>query len=269
MATRRINTEDGFIQFDNNEEYQQYLKKKRVKKTIYAILGIFIMLSLGYVDYKNKAKVNSTTEIKNETEDKTNALVDEKSIVESIDSKDNSVEETNDLEDGNNNANLTKLTVSNVTFWDNVEAQGNNTYVPANMLDGNPATTWALNPDEVSNDGEFIFGPVFTLQCKKLSRIVIRNGYAKSEEAYKNNSRASRIIFYNADNESGEVEQTSYLFEGILKDTPDKQTLEIDPDIPCNNDIKTIEILFPLDGIRYGAKWRDLCISEIEFWGYK
>lgn len=27
MATRRINTEDDFIQFDNNEEYQQYLKK--------------------------------------------------------------------------------------------------------------------------------------------------------------------------------------------------------------------------------------------------
>lgn len=266
MATRRINTEDGFIQFDNNEEYQQYLKKKRVKKTIYAILGILIMLSLGYVNYKNKnkAKVNSTTEIKNETSKKTNSLVDEKSIAESKD-----IEESNDLEDSNEKTNQTKLTISDVTFWDNVEAQGNNTYVPANMLDGNPATTWALNPDEVSNDGEFIFGPVFTLKCKKLSRIVIQNGYAKSEEAYKNNSRASHIIFYNADNESGEIEQTSYLFEGILRDTPDKQTLEIDPDLPCNNDIKKIQILFPLSGIRYGAKWRDLCISEIEFWGDK
>jgi hypothetical protein len=167
------------------------------------------------------------------------------------------------------NVSPVRLADANVEYWDNVETQGDNTYVPANMLDGNISTAWAVNLDKASFDSDKLYGPVFTLSCKKLSHIIIHNGYAKSEELYKNNSRASRIIFCNADNVSDEDEQASYLFEGILKDTPDKQILEIDPELSCNNNIKTIQIIIPVDGIRYGAKWRDLCISEIEFWGYK
>lgn len=160
------------------------------------------------------------------------------------------------------------LTVANVEYWDNVKDQGGNTYGPNNMLDGNPATAWAVNLEKASYDCDKLYGPTFTLRCKKLSHIVINNGYAKSDEAYKNNARASHIIFCNADNVSDEDEQASYLFEGILKDTPDKQTLNIDPNLSCNNDIKKIQLIIPIDGLRHGTKWNDLCVSEIEFWGY-
>lgn len=160
------------------------------------------------------------------------------------------------------------LTVANVEYWDNVKDQGSNTYGPNNMLDGNPSTAWAVNLEKASYDGDKLYGPIFTLRCKKLSHIVINNGYAKSDEAYKNNARASHIIFCNADNVSDEDEQASYLFEGILKDTPDKQTLNIDPNLSCNNDIKKIQLIISIDGLRHGTKWNDLCVSEIEFWGY-
>ena len=162
-----------------------------------------------------------------------------------------------------------KLNVINVEYWDNLNDQGNNTYVPANMLDGNPSTAWAVDLDKASYDCDKLYGPTFTLKCKKLSHIIIRNGYAKSKDSFKNNARASRIIFCNSANVSDEDEQSSYLYEGILKDTPDEQTLKISQDIPCNNNLTTVQMIFPVDGLRRGVKWNDLCVSEIEFYGYE
>lgn len=163
-----------------------------------------------------------------------------------------------------------KISVENVEYLDNVVNQGTNTYVPSNMLDGDPATAWAVNLDNASYDSDKLYGPVFTLNCSKLSHIIIRNGYAKSQDAYKNNARALHIIFCNAEMVEDEDEATSYLYDGMLEDTYDaNQILEIASNASCNQNINKIQMIFPKDGIRYGAKWNDLCISEIEFYGYK
>ena len=156
-----------------------------------------------------------------------------------------------------------KLTVQNVEYWDNLAPQAGNTYEPVNMLDGNPATAWAVNLDRASYDSDKLYGPTFTVRCKKLSHIVLRNGYAKNSASYTNNSRASRIIFCNADNVSDEDEEVSYLYEGIVKDTSEPQTLTVSGS--ANSDIHQIQMIFPNDGIRHGAKWNDLCVSEVEF----
>jgi len=162
-----------------------------------------------------------------------------------------------------------KLSVKKVEFWNNVEEQGTNTYEPENMIDGNPATAWAVNLDKVGFDSDKLYGPIFTLNCRKLSHVIIRNGYAKSQEVYSNNARALRIIISNADNVSDEDEATSYLCEGILEDSPDLQTLRIASDAPSNYNIRKVQMIFPIDGLRHGVKWNDLCVSEIEFYGYK
>ena len=162
-----------------------------------------------------------------------------------------------------------KLTVKNVEYWDNLAKQGENTYVPANMVDGNPKTAWAVNLDNASYDSDMLYGPVFTLNCRKLSYIVIQNGYAKSQEAFRNNARASRIIICNADKMSDENEAASYLYEGMLEDSPERQTLRIAPDLTCNRDVCKVQLVFPVDGLREGNKWNDLCVSEIEFYGYE
>ena len=165
-----------------------------------------------------------------------------------------------------------KLLVSNIEYGAISESQETNTHGLLNMIDGKPSTAWVVNLDQASYDCGALYGPIFTLHCKKLTHIVIHNGYAKSYEAYQNNARALRLIFCNfdylVDYLTEENEQLSYLFEGIIKDTPEEQTLVVDPKKYCNDDIKKIQIIFPVDGLRYGTKWKDLCVSEIEFWGY-
>jgi len=164
----------------------------------------------------------------------------------------------------------TKLNVTNVEYSQNLEEEAGNTYVPANMLDGKASTAWAVNLDKANYDSDKLYGPVFYVECKKLSHIVIRNGYAKDENTFKNNARALHIIFCNAEMVGDEDEATSYLYDGMLEDTYDAyQILEIASNTSGNHNINKIQMIFPKDGIRYGAKWNDLCISEIEFYGYK
>lgn len=156
-----------------------------------------------------------------------------------------------------------KLKVVKASCYGSLAPQGGNTYGPWNMLDGNIATAWAVNLDSASYDSDALYGPYFEVPCKKLSHIVIRNGYAKSASAYINNSRASYISF--------EVETSDGLegFGAKLKDTPDSQRLNAPLNESWNNNITTVQIVFPSDSFYKGAKWNDLCITEIEFWGWK
>jgi hypothetical protein len=156
-----------------------------------------------------------------------------------------------------------KLKVVKASYYDSLAPQGGNTYGPWNMLDGNIATAWAVNLDSAIYDSDRLYGPYFEVPCKKLSHIVIRNGYAKSASAYSNNSRASHIFF--------EVETNDGLegFGAKLKDTPDPQRLDAPLNESWNNNITTIQMGFPCGSFIKGAKWNDLCITEIEFWGWR
>ena len=156
-----------------------------------------------------------------------------------------------------------KLKVVTASYDYSLAPQGGNTYEAWNMFDGNIATVWAVNLDKAIYDSDALYGPYMLVPCKKLSHVVIRNGYGKSASAYINNSRASYICF--------EVETSDGLegFGASLKDTPDAQRINAPLNASWNNNISTIQIKFPYGSFIRGAKWNDLCISEIEFWGWR
>ena len=163
-----------------------------------------------------------------------------------------------------------KLKVVNASYSYSLAPQGGNTYGAWNMVDGNIATTWAVSLNnrniyaECDLDPSWIWGPYFEVSCKKLSHIIIRNGYGKSASAYINNSRASFIHFEMVGAEGMDG------FDARLKDTPDPQRINVPFNASWNNNITNILILFDINGgIIRGAKWSDLCITEIEFWGWK
>ena len=166
-----------------------------------------------------------------------------------------------------------KLKVASVSTFKNIPAEAGNTYVASNLIDGDPATCWAVNADDSDNiDMSGIGGPTFRFSRPvKLSHIVIRNGYAKNKQRFMENSRPSAYHIYNTDytHPSDYEMATEFLYDGDVTDTPAPQILKIDPDLESNNKITSISFAFwPVD-IIHGSRWDDLSISEIEFWGWQ
>lgn len=157
-----------------------------------------------------------------------------------------------------------KLYVSEVNYDYSLKPQAGNTYDASNMCDGDNTTVWAVNLDNPNiYDCDQLYGPIFKVNCKELSHIIIRNGYGKNENSYINNSRLARIRLINFDNEKIIVEEK-------LKDISTPQTIEIPANAEGNNNISQIWLVIDTEtngGIYKGVKWNDLCISEIEFWG--
>ena len=166
-----------------------------------------------------------------------------------------------------------KLKVIKVEYNNSLAPQAGNTYEAKNLIDGKSQTAWAVSLDKAGFDEDKLYGPIFTINCKKLTHIIIQNGYGKSADAFQNNTRAAKIQFMklaDEDNEEGEFD--TVLFEGPLADTSEPQILEIPLDMKENNDIKQVWMIFgtPQNGGFYkGKKWNDLCISEVEFWGFE
>lgn len=156
------------------------------------------------------------------------------------------------------------LRVNHVEYYGSLAPQGNNTYEARNICDGNTTTAWSVNLDKMGiYDGDLLRGPVFSLNCKKLSHIIIRNGYGKGSDAFYNNTRAAKIRIVNLVNGNDD----RILFAGSLMDTPKPQRLEIPLELPENNNIGQVRVDF--NGYYKGKKWNDFCISEIEFWGFE
>lgn len=165
------------------------------------------------------------------------------------------------------------LNVINVESFYHLAAQAGNTYDANKLVDGKKSTAWAVHLDDESiYDDDRLYGPVFTVHCKKLAYIVIRNGYGKNSASFSNNARAARVKFVRYVQGGGNLDNEPVLYEGTLKDTPNPQRLEISANNAANLNITKIEMDFdtPYNGGIYpGAKWNDLCISEVEFWGYE
>ena len=166
----------------------------------------------------------------------------------------------------------TLLKVVKVEYDNSLEAQGNNTYEARNLCDGDSTTAWAVNLDkEGIYDCDQLYGPIFSLNCKKLSHIIIRNGYCKNADSFKNNTRAAKVVFYSYV-EDAEGDDERILYDGSLRDKPTPQRLEIPLDKEVNDNIKQIGMIFNTQfngGYYAGEKWNDLCISEVEFWGFE
>lgn len=171
---------------------------------------------------------------------------------------------------------IAKLKVSNVQDYpDPLVTQGNNTYYAKNMFDGSPHTCWSVHTNDLVCDAEHSWGPTFDINAKKIESVKILNGYAKSITSYKNNTRASWIVIYRADadieeNEWGEyVPDSEIIYEGNLKDVMEFQTLPIDHRFDNSKPTKSVGIIFGCSPNNFyrGAKYDDLSISEIEFYG--
>ena len=178
-----------------------------------------------------------------------------------------SVNETNEFD--RSKAKLLK--VVKVEYSNSLAPQAGNNYEAKNLCDGDSTTAWAINLDKAIYDDDMLYGPMFTVNCKKLSHIIMRNGYCKNADAFKNNTRAAKVVFYSYV-EDAEGDDERILYDGSLRDKPTPQRLEIPLDKEENDNIKQIGMIFNTQfngGYYAGEKWNDLCVSEVEFWGFE
>lgn len=153
-------------------------------------------------------------------------------------------------------------------------------YPVENMMDGNPATAWAGSLDYVEEDGSKIFddsrvygdgvlGFKIKLKGEYLSSVAIVAGYAKSASTFQNNSVPTQIAIYDGRcqlNDGGEFvygngEAAKPVVTANLKRTMDPQILKLDPALESDS------LWFVILDVVQGAKYNDLCISDITFYG--
>jgi hypothetical protein len=126
-----------------------------------------------------------------------------------------------------------------------LEPQGGITYGPQNIADGKKSTAWC---EGVPSNGE---GQLIEMRIKEGSafrRILIQNGYGKSEESFRNNGRL-KTIEVSAD--GGEKRQAN------LPDTHDVSIVEL-PRVGVYRSV-TISIL----EVYSGEKSADTCVDYI------
>lgn len=151
-------------------------------------------------------------------------------------------------------------------------------YPVENMMDGNPATTWAGCLDDVTDEGvkyfdssrvygDGILGFKIKVEGKRIDYLTIIAGYAKSAAAFRNNSVPTKIIVFDGNahvNDGGEFvtedhELAKPIVKKELKRTMEPQTVDLSLD--------SDSIWLILADVARGAKYNDLCISELSFFG--
>lgn len=140
-------------------------------------------------------------------------------------SKQNTTEETEQIY-----GDLKLLKVTNIKYDNSLTPQAGNTYEASNLCDGNCTTAWAVNLDKAIYDCDMLYGPTFSIKCKKLSYIIVHNGYCKNEDSFKNNTRAAKVVIYSY-NERSLNGNEHILFDGSLKDISTPQRLDMSSDI--------------------------------------
>jgi hypothetical protein len=121
--------------------------------------------------------------------------------------------------------------------------QGNSDYKADNLFDWDPQTPW------VEGKSDYGIGEYFQVDLPfSGSSVSIFNGYQKTYETWKNNSRVKKFKVY------GDGRPLCYL---ILKDLMGYQTFNI----PNDNDYDTYT--FEIMEVYPGIKWKDVAISEI------
>lgn len=124
-------------------------------------------------------------------------------------------------------------------------SQSQNTYGPDNLLDGDDNTAWC---EGVEGHGT---GQEITISVRDgipYRRLIFQNGYAKSDRAFRNNSRA-RTLQIRTDN--------GITMYADVPDHPDP----IFVSLPGLADYKTLVVR--LIEVYPGAKYRDTCITYI------
>lgn len=155
--------------------------------------------------------------------------------------------------------------------------QAGNNYHPLNMTDGNPATAWAAKVADIEDYSVngIIVGPVFDLaRSSKIAGVELQNGYCKNSASFRNNSRASWVTVYryhpewtDPSQDEGEINTEDIIYEGPIKDVMTRQYFPVSPRFDNSQPTVCVGLLFRYDRIRKGAKWNDLCLSEIAVFG--
>jgi hypothetical protein len=150
-----------------------------------------------------------------------------------------------------------------VTASSALSGQGQNTYSAENAHDLNYKTAWV---EGVSGYGigQYLLYK-FSPEAARINEIIIVNGYAKSETAWKNNSRVKKLKMY--------LNDKPYAILN-LEDARANQHFKVDPignsDRANFDKLKTLPpwtIKFEIMDVYKGAQYDDVAITEIYFDG--
>lgn len=173
-----------------------------------------------------------------------------------------------------------KLRISDAWCEHQLWNQAGNNYHPRKMTDGNPATAWAAKLDLVEDyfQNGLIIGPVFDLASpSRISGVELQNGYCKNSSSFKNNTRATWVRIYRyhpefdgeyaEDQMMGEINDEDIIYEGPLEDSMSPQFFPVSAGFDNSQPTRAVGLIFRYDRMHRGAKWNDLCLSEIKIFG--
>lgn len=143
-------------------------------------------------------------------------------------------------------------------------------YSATNLFDNNYSTCWAVAAKKAKNTGKLYkdkktYTASFNVDTDYISQIVIYNGYQKSDALFMANDCPAWIRI-TAGSEQPKQTAEITLYEGYLfpsETSPSPRNIYIWRKLNGNNNIK---IYLSPDAIRYGSKYDDICISEIEIY---
>lgn len=124
-------------------------------------------------------------------------------------------------------------------------------YTVNNIFDGNHETAYVENTKD-----DLLFITVYNERYENISKIKLVNGYSSNYELYNDNSRVKAIGDYYINSESLNNEKDFYSDKSV-----EVRDLYRDPQILEWNDS-----IFAVTEIYKGKKYRDTCISELDFY---
>lgn len=154
--------------------------------------------------------------------------------------------------------------VKSFSYLDKItlDPQNGNSYEAYNLFDRDPSTAWVVGAkkfEKFEKETEGHYPRMVSISTPDLlERLVITNGYAKSEEAWRNNARVKNITIMGCTEGSNLADN---LYSGTLSDTAEPQTITLQKTGQYDYYNLIIEDFYP------GEKWDDVCISEIEVFG--
>ena len=130
--------------------------------------------------------------------------------------------------------------------------RSSNTYLcdASCAFDGDSTSAWNSNDDR---NGQWL-NVEWPIGTQRIAGFAVINGYAKNSDVWTNNSRVRLIAVY-ADGED-------YLGTFYLRDDEQTQYFPIDGGVECSS------LLFRFTTTYAGARYDDLCVSEIALYGY-
>ncbi|MDE6664261.1 MAG: discoidin domain-containing protein [Lachnospiraceae bacterium] len=132
------------------------------------------------------------------------------------------------------------------------------TYKVDALFDGNKDTCWA---EDVDGNGEGEYIEIEFLNPVYLTEIYFLNGYMKNEDVYNKNGKIKRVEVSISDGTSFDVD-----FQECSYHKAEEQTYS--DCLLLEKPISTDYLKITICEAEAGEKYDDICLSEIELWGY-